>query len=645
MTDTGLRKAARFLALGMACGVLAGCNLLNQTVVVSAPVASQGLSQETRDKIPDAKGKSGADHHLAIGLSALVEGKTDTAFAAFNRGLKFEPQHPHLHFLNALIYHQRALAGNSTQFELAEVGYRLALKFEPTHWLAAYQLGKLYMGQRQYRRARNEFSRALLVEPDNPSIAYGLAAASYAAGEPATARVALQRLPASYRKHPAVLRASALTEAALGRDAASRRHLENYRAGGADPWRVRLVSRRLASWATFHRSNEGQLGQNQVTQGMPMNNPQNDAMPRISGAPGMSGAPNSGATMAPANDAGGPNTSARAPNMVILDAIIISQESSTSSSTGVNLLSGLSVMFSGNILDYARNRTQDNRTDSSSTNSTQLNRSLTIAIPAITYSLNIANAQDSTNKLLARPSVLAYNGAQSEVFIGTEITYTTTGENSNSFTKEVGLTLKATPEFSDDGTLKVTVHTEFDSIAPTAAPGTFAQAVATVKSRSDVVAEVQFGQTLVIGAGSSKRSSNTENGVPVLKDIPLVQNLFNVESETGQETSLLILITPRKPAQFDSGTGKVEDLIGKTGADAPSSPELDALRKRYQAWWSPTSNVLKALHGLQGAEVLQEFRRGDVKFLDLDESLSMEGSKASPGPGGIVQKLVENMYY
>lgn len=628
MTDAVLRKAARLVAVGLVGALLTGCNLLNQTVVVSAP----GLSKETRDKIPAAKGRGGAEQHLAAGLSALAEGRTEKAFGQFNRGLKFDPQHPHLHFLNALIYHQRANAGNATQFDLAEVGYRLALKFEPAHWLAAYQLGKLYMEAHQYRQARDAFSRALVIEPDNASVAYGLAAASYAAGEPATARVALQRLPATYRKHSAVLRAAALTEAALGNIEESRRYLDEYRAAGADPWRVRLVSRRLDGWKSYYQINSDQLAQNG-----PINNP-NDGMTGMSGMSGS--AVSDGAEQAPSTA-----TAPRGARMVILDAVIISQERSASSSTGVNLLSGLSLMFSGNLLDYARNRTQDQRTDSSSTNTTKTDRSLTIALPAVTYSLNIANAQDSNNRLLARPSVLAYNGAQSEVFIGTEVTYTTVGENSNSFTKEVGLTLNVTPEFGDDGSIKVTVHTKFDSVAPTAAPGTFSQALATVKNRSDVVAEVRFGQTLVIGAGSSKRSSKTDNGVPVLRDIPLIKNLFNVESESDQETSLLILITPRKPARYDAATGQVENLVANRGGLTSSSPELDALRKRHSGWWNPTSNVLKAIHGLKGAEVLKEFRRGDIKFLDLDKNLSMRGSKAAPGPGGIINTLVENMYY
>ena len=86
MTQTALRKATRFLALGLVCGVLTGCNLLNQTVVISAPGMSPGqspgmspdmspdMSKETRDKVPAAKGQTGAEHHLAVGLSALVEG-------------------------------------------------------------------------------------------------------------------------------------------------------------------------------------------------------------------------------------------------------------------------------------------------------------------------------------------------------------------------------------------------------------------------------------------------------------------------------------------------------------------------------------------------------------------------------------------
>lgn len=600
--------------------------MMNQTVILNSP----SLAQETLDKIPPTKTQSGVDYHLLAGLVKLAEGKIDPAFTEFNLGLKFDPQNPHLHFLNALVYHQRAEAGDTTQFELAEIGYRLALKFEPTHWLAAYQLGKLYMGQNQFRQARNAFSEALLSEPDNPSIAYGLAAASYAAGRPQTARIALHRLPGPYWKNPAVMRASMLTEAALGNSDKSRQLLEEYRLSGAAQWRVKQIARRVASWEAVHASGNQQLAQSDS-----MNNDvTNGGMPADSGMGASTGEVVS-EQLSPLSPA----------NMVILDAIIISQEKTITSSTGVNLLSGLSLMFSGNLVDYARSRNKDYLDQTSSTSSQQVNNALTIALPSITYSLNIANAQDSNNKLLARPSVLAYNGSESEVFIGTELTYTTAGENSNSFTKEVGLTLRALPEFDEEGRLKITVYTEFDSIASTAAPGTFAQSVATVKSRSNVVAEVEFGKTLVIGAGSTKRTTKTENGVPVLKEIPILKNLFNVETDSDQEASLLILITPRKPAEVDFASGQIQNLIGNTGGAREDSPELAALRDRYKDWWRPTSNVLKSIHGLQSNKVLQEFRRGDIKFLDLDDNLSINGDTEAPGPRGLINTLVEHMYY
>jgi tetratricopeptide (TPR) repeat protein len=635
-----IRQWGGVFLIGLA---LTGCNFMNQTVVVSAA----DIPKDIHDKIPEVRGQSGAAFELSQGISNLLEGKLDPAFIAFNRGLKYDPRHPHLHFLNALIYHLRANAGDTTQYELAEVGYKLALKFDSNHWLAAYQLGKLQLAQHRYQEARDSFSRALRIEPGNSSVAFGLAAASYAAGQPETAQVALSRLSEAYRNRPQVLRANALTAAALGDMAASRRYVEGYRRAGADIWRVRQIERRLNGWETYHRARDGALAQNTPYMGLPLDRPpviSPEPMPPEP-PPAMPALP-----VTPEGPAPEPVGNAADPRkMVILDAMIINREKSQTSQTGVNLLSGLSLMFSGNLLDYARNRTDDFRDDTSSTSTRQANNSLTIALPAVTYSLNIANAQDSNNHLLARPSVLAYDRTESEIFVGTELTYTTSGDNGgSSYNKEVGLKLRALPEFLPDGLLKITVDTEFDAFAPTAAPGTFSEAVATVKTRSHVVAEVNFGQTLVIGAGSSKRKSSESNGVPVLKDIPLLGNLFNVEGSSDQETAVLILITPRRPAHVDEKTGKLMGLSGMTEGNAgaaDTSPELDALRRRYGMWWQPTSNMLKAMHGLLDADVVNEFRRGDIQFLDLDAGLSLEGSPEKPGPGGLVRTLVESVYY
>lgn len=603
--------------------------------------ADTGFIKDIQRKIPVATNQKGADYHISAGLEALSAGKVEAASEQFNRGLKYEPKNANLHFLNALIYHQRADAGDLTQFELAEVGYQLALKFEANHWMAAYQLGKLYLQQRRFRNAQNEFARGLLIEPNNPSLSYGLVAASYAAGDVETASMAQKTLGGPYQGHPSVLRAKAMISAALNDSNAAAEFYQRYCASGTEAWRAKQVSRRLDSWGAFHQRTNQQLAQAEVWSSNKVEEGSRQGRAHYH------------EPLAPANE-----------KMVILDAIILQQEKSTASSSGVNLLSGLSVMFSGNLLDYAKNRLNDvfidnippadpefepNPNRDTQAKNEQRNKSLTMSLPAVTYSLNIANAQDGNNKLLARPSVLAYEGNESELFIGTEITYTTPGNlgGGNSYDKEIGLQLRVTPELIDGENIKMSVYVEFDSVVPTSIPGTFTQSIATAKARTHVVSEPQFGQTLMIGAGTSKQTSKSSNGVPWLKEIPILKKLFNVDSESDRETSLIVLITPRKPVRLNKRSDELDNLLSERERDVyAGTPELKALRKRYKSWWQPAPNTLKALESLSSdSELLKEFRSGDIKFIDLDEDLSTSGNSGSQVPEGIIRQLVDNMYF
>jgi tetratricopeptide (TPR) repeat protein len=583
-----------------------------------------------------ADGPHGARSHLAQGMRELHQGKLDAAANYFNKGLKLDPQNANLNFLSALVYHLRAAGGDRTQGDLAEVGYRLALKFDPNHWLAAYQLGRLHWEQRRYGDAQDAFARALLAEPENARAAYGLAAASYAAGDPLTARVALGRLPPASARRSEVLRTRALVHAALGEDGAAQEDLRGYRSAGVPAEQARHLARRVSAWAALHERRDHL----RLAQSSPYYPPAypygQEQAPGYPGGAGMPPAALPGPGLppgaAPADAAGKPR------GMVILEAVIIERENTATSHHGVNLLAGLSLQFGGSLVDYSRNRTRDLIADTTLSDEERGSVGLGITIPAITYSLNIANAADSSNRIVARPSVLAYDGAQSEMFIGSELTYTAQGNyGGSSFNKEIGLLLQVTPRFQPDGRLVLAARTEFGSAVPTAAPGTFKEALAIVKSRSSVTADMHIGQTLVIAAGTSSRETQLRDGVPVLRDVPLLQYLFSTRDRLAQETSLLILITPRLPA----GT---EDRPGAGAAASTDSPTLRELRERYGAWWTPTSNVLKALQGLRDLPVYREFRRGDVQLVDLEEP-GAAGAAAAGRVGGLLRDLLQLIYY
>ena len=57
---------------------------------------------------------------------------------------------------------------------------------------------------------------------------------------------------------------------------------------------------------------------------------------------------------------------------------------------------------------------------------------------------------------------------------------------------------------------------------------------------------MQSGRTVLLGGLVQERSQKTEEGVPVLKDIPLVGGIFKSKDNGDvSRTELVVLITPR----------------------------------------------------------------------------------------------------
>ena len=55
---------------------------------------------------------------------------------------------------------------------------------------------------------------------------------------------------------------------------------------------------------------------------------------------------------------------------------------------------------------------------------------------------------------------------------------------------------------------------------------------------------IDDGETVLIAGLISENFSNGENGIPYLKDIPLLGNLFKNSSQSVQKTELIVLLTP-----------------------------------------------------------------------------------------------------
>jgi len=109
--------------------------------------------------------------------------------------------------------------------------------------------------------------------------------------------------------------------------------------------------------------------------------------------------------------------------------------------------------------------------------------------------------------------------------------------------RDTGIVLKVTPRISKGGTVFVDVNQEVSSAIPTTTSGIDSPTIQQRKISSTVA--VQDGDSIALGGMIRQSDTHSDSGVPVLKDIPLVGNLFSSTSNQGARTELLIFLRPR----------------------------------------------------------------------------------------------------
>lgn len=109
--------------------------------------------------------------------------------------------------------------------------------------------------------------------------------------------------------------------------------------------------------------------------------------------------------------------------------------------------------------------------------------------------------------------------------------------------RDTGIVLRVTPRISKGGTVFVDVNQEVSSAIPTTTSNIDSPTIQQRKISSTVA--VQDGDSIALGGMIRQSDTHSDSGVPVLKDIPVVGNLFSSTNNTGARTELLIFLRPR----------------------------------------------------------------------------------------------------
>jgi pilus assembly protein CpaC len=195
-----------------------------------------------------------------------------------------------------------------------------------------------------------------------------------------------------------------------------------------------------------------------------------------------------------------------------------------------------------------------------------------------------AQEQNGRAHLLAEPTIMTANRELATFLAGGElpipVVQSAAGAGAQSAIsityREFGIRLRFTPEIVSDSLIKLTVAPEVSDLDFTNAvllQGFRIPAFRTRRIESTV--DVRRNTSLVLSGLFSNSDERVKTGVPLLKDIPILGQLFSSTRYQKNESELIVVVTPMI---VDPMRPRAEDIM-RFQQDT-TKPAIDALKRR-----------------------------------------------------------------
>ena len=155
-----------------------------------------------------------------------------------------------------------------------------------------------------------------------------------------------------------------------------------------------------------------------------------------------------------------------------------------------------------------------------------------------------AMEEQGQGKIISSPKIVTMDNKTALITQGLEFPYRVRGEAGADPTtefKDIDLRLEVTPQVTPDDRISLRIHITKDDIDQILATGE--PSLTTNEARTELL--VDDGNTIVIGGIRKEQESFTEQGFPVLRNIPILGWAFKSEVQFHEKRELLIFMTPR----------------------------------------------------------------------------------------------------
>jgi len=155
-----------------------------------------------------------------------------------------------------------------------------------------------------------------------------------------------------------------------------------------------------------------------------------------------------------------------------------------------------------------------------------------------------AREAENTTEIVASPRVVTADRNEAFIESGVEIPYeeaSSSGATTISFRKAV-LSIKVTPQITPDDRVILDLQVNKDAVGEVVGDGGI-PSIDTREVKTQVL--VNNGDTVVLGGIYESNTSDEQDKVPFLGDLPLIGSLFRHSLEVDQKSELLIFVTPK----------------------------------------------------------------------------------------------------
>ena len=643
---------------------------LNMLLLAVAMTGCSSMSGKSSTSFWDGFGKkaeatepSRTQALMRAGAEYLEKGELENAQTVFNTALKFDLRNAPLHFFNALTYQLKYEKGDAESYALAEAGYRTAIGLDTSLDVAHLQLGRLYMSSKKFTEAKKSFALAVDAKIKAPQEAlFGMAQTSLYSGDAATATWATAELDKLEWKDARLFRMKAFQAAVAKKPELVKTMLAQYTALEGNKDEARYVTGRLdqllATKTSFRPGSDVMLAQAKTDEAKVEAKPEakeeakeeaKDEKKADAGDPNArknwfrcdlrpgpiyeKDAVNMNKTFElPVNDENitAPTLPAPCagenPPVAIIEVTMIRTEESIRKSFGINLMDGLTLSKSLSFSAMGDTANQATQSANNLTNAGALAADATGAVTGgfLSYNLNIANSIYTKNEVIARPTLSAIDRLPSIFFSGATYSIIVGGINSGTLVdKPVGVALSVTPTFLDDEKILLSIRASRSFIEE---QGNEKVALKQTRNAVNASALVSYGQTFVLNGLVERELDVTENGVPLLQDIPILQYFFKRSVTMDYSRQILTLVTVRKLVDSEDSIAKA-----KTKGGLMSSHKMSDQVQEYLDLQNNKPVLDEVLAGLRADNGLYtKLRQRDL----IQESY---GSKS------IIKRLIEDI--